>query len=73
MSTAINFAVGYLLLREGRRTESIVLEADGHHLMTDVWTTIGVVAGLLLVLDAASRGWIPCWRSWWRRTSCASG
>ena len=50
ISTAINFAVGYLLLREGRQTESIVLEADGHHLMTDVWTTIGVVSGLLLVL-----------------------
>ena len=50
ISTAINFVVGFLLLREGRRTDSIVLEADGHHLMTDVWTTIGVVAGLLLVL-----------------------
>ena len=50
VSTVINFAVGYLLLREGRRADSIVLEADGHHLMTDVWTTIGVVAGLLLVL-----------------------
>jgi cation diffusion facilitator family transporter len=50
ISTAINFAVGFLLLREGRRAESIVLEADGHHLMTDVWTTVGVVAGLLLVL-----------------------
>jgi cation diffusion facilitator family transporter len=50
ISTAINFLVGYLLLKEGRRVESIVLEADGHHLMTDVWTTIGVVVGLLLVL-----------------------
>ena len=50
ISTAINFAVGYLLLREGRRADSIVLEADGHHLMTDVWTTVGVVTGLLLVL-----------------------
>ena len=51
ISTAINFVVGYLLLREGRRADSIVLEADGHHLMTDVWTTIGVVAGLLIVLS----------------------
>ena len=49
-STVVNFVVGYLLLREGRRADSIVLEADGHHLMTDVWTTIGVVVGLLLVL-----------------------
>ena len=49
VSTAVNFGVGYVLLREGRRTESIVLEADGHHLMTDVWTTTGVVIGLLLV------------------------
>ena len=50
ISTAINYGVGYVLLREGKRADSIVLEADGHHLMTDVWTTVGVVAGLLLVL-----------------------
>lgn len=50
VSTAVNFAVGALLLRVGRREGSIVLEADGHHLMTDVWTTVGVVVGLLLVL-----------------------
>ena len=49
VSTAINLVVGFVLLREGRRAESIVLEADGHHLITDVWTTVGVVAGLWLV------------------------
>lgn len=50
VSTAVNFAVGLRLLRAARRVGSIVLEADGHHLMTDVWTTLGVVVGLLLVL-----------------------
>ena len=48
VSAAINFAVGRALLRVGKRENSIVLEADGHHLMTDVWTTVGVVAGLML-------------------------
>ncbi len=48
-ATLINVAVVRLLLRVGREAESIVLEADGHHLMTDVWTSIGVVVALLLV------------------------
>lgn len=54
VSAAINFAVGRALLQVGKRENSIVLEADGHHLMTDVWTTIGVVVGLLL---ARATGW----------------
>lgn len=49
VSTTINFAVGRALLTTGRRADSIVLEADGHHLLADVWTSIGVLAGLLLV------------------------
>lgn len=48
-ATAANFVVARLLLRVGRETGSLVLQADGHHLMTDVWTTLGVVAGLVLV------------------------
>src|SRR5262249_30980377 len=46
----INLGVGLLLLREGRRHRSIVLEADGKHLLTDVWTSVGVLVGLGLVL-----------------------
>ncbi|HXG11312.1 MAG TPA: cation diffusion facilitator family transporter [Gemmataceae bacterium] len=45
----INFGAAQLLLRVGRKYGSIVLEADGRHLMTDVWTSVGVVAGLGLV------------------------
>jgi cation diffusion facilitator family transporter len=45
----INFSVAQILLRVGRRTRSIVLEADGQHLMTDVWTSVAVVIGLVLV------------------------
>jgi cation diffusion facilitator family transporter len=48
-ASGINFAVAQILLRVGRKTESIVLEADGQHLMTDVWTSVGVVGGLALV------------------------
>ena len=48
-ASLINMAVGLILLRVGRRTGSIVLEADGHHLMTDVWTSFAVVAGLGIV------------------------
>jgi cation diffusion facilitator family transporter len=48
-ASLINLAVAQLLLRVGRATESIVLEADGKHLMTDVWTSAGVIAGLGLV------------------------
>jgi cation diffusion facilitator family transporter len=48
-ASLINFGVALVLLRVGRRHHSIVLEADGQHLMTDVWTSVGVLAGLLVV------------------------
>lgn len=54
VASSINFIVAWLLLREGRRHRSIVLEADGHHLMTDVWTSVAVVVALTLV---AITGW----------------
>ena len=42
--------LGYYLLRTGRRTNSLILEADGKHVLTDSWTSFGVVVGLGLVL-----------------------
>jgi cation diffusion facilitator family transporter len=48
-ASAINLAVGLVLLRVGREQHSIVLEADGRHLLTDVWTSVGIVAGLMIV------------------------
>src|SRR5262245_19182435 len=49
VASLVNFGVAQVLLRVGRKYGSIVLEADGRHLMTDVWTSVGVVAGLALV------------------------
>jgi cation diffusion facilitator family transporter len=49
VAAGINLAVALMLLRVGKRHRSIVLEADGQHLMTDVWTSVGVVIALVLV------------------------
>lgn len=49
VAAAINGAVGILLVRVGRLERSIVLEANGRHLLTDVLTSVGVVLGLGLV------------------------
>lgn len=54
-ATVINAGVGLVLIRAGRAHRSLTLEADGKHLMTDVWTTAGVVVGVLLV---ALTGWL---------------
>lgn len=48
-ATAVNGGVALILLRAGRRLRSITLRADAHHLLTDVWTSVGVVLGILLV------------------------
>ena len=47
-ATAINYGVAMVLLRVGRE-HSITLEADGRHLMTDVWTSVAVIVGVALV------------------------
>lgn len=56
LASAINFAVAQVLLRAGKRYHSILLEADAKHLMTDVWTSVGVVVGVGLV---ALTDWLP--------------
>jgi cation diffusion facilitator family transporter len=48
-ASAINLVVARVLIDAGRKHRSLVLEADGRHLMTDVWTSVGVVAGVALV------------------------
>ena len=55
LSTAINYGVAVALRNAGVRFQSIALEADSKHLMTDVWTSVGVAAGLLTV---AMTGWL---------------
>lgn len=49
IASLINFSVAMVLLKTGRKHRSITLEADGHHLMTDVWTSFGVIIGVGLV------------------------
>ena len=46
----LNTGLGYYLIRTGRRANSLILEADGKHVLTDGWTSLGVVAGLALVM-----------------------
>ena len=48
-ASAVNLLLGILLLRIGKRNHSLVLTADGKHILTDVYTSLGVLAGLFLV------------------------
>jgi cation diffusion facilitator family transporter len=48
-ASVINFAVALILLKNGRKNNSITLEADGKHLMTDVYTSAGVFIGIVIV------------------------
>jgi len=54
VASVVNGAVAIVLLRAGRRYRSLTLTADGHHLMTDVVTSVGVVVGVGLV-------WLTDW------------
>lgn len=54
VASIVNLLVARILLKVGRDNHSIVLEADAHHLMTDVWTSVGVVVGVGLV-------WVTGW------------
>jgi cation diffusion facilitator family transporter len=56
LASLANLALGWHLVRTGRRTGSLILEANGKHVLTDSWTSFGVVAGLALVL---ATGWKP--------------
>ena len=55
LASIINFATARILMRVGRERNSITLEADAHHLMTDVWTSAGVISGVGLVWFS---GWL---------------
>jgi cation diffusion facilitator family transporter len=50
IAALVNLAVARVLLRTGKRYHSISLEANAHHLLTDVWTSAGVVLGVGLVV-----------------------
>ena len=55
VSTALNGALAWAMLRKAREHRSIALEGDARHLFTDVWTSVGVVLGLLAV---GATGWL---------------
>ena len=55
IASVINFSVALVLLREGRKHRSIILEADGQHLMTDVLTSGAVIVALCLLW---ATGWL---------------
>ena len=54
VASVLNGSVAWVLLRAGNKHRSITLTADGKHLLTDVWTSVGVVVGVLLV-------WLTGW------------
>jgi cation diffusion facilitator family transporter len=54
VASIVNLTTGLILLRVGRRYKSITLEADAQHLLTDVWTSVGVIVGVGLV-------WVTGW------------
>jgi cation diffusion facilitator family transporter len=54
VASVINFATARILMKVGREHNSITLEADAHHLMTDVWTSVGVIGAVGLV-------WLSGW------------
>lgn len=56
LAAAVNFGAARILLNAARRFDSITLEADARHLLTDVWTSAGLVLGLGLILIE------PSWR-----------
>jgi cation diffusion facilitator family transporter len=54
VATVLNGVLGAYLVRVGARTESAALAANGRHVLTDVWTSVGVLGGVVLV---AATGW----------------
>jgi cation diffusion facilitator family transporter len=54
-ASVVNHIVALVILRAGRRAHSVTLEANAHHLLTDVWTSVGVLVGVLAV---AWTGWL---------------
>jgi cation diffusion facilitator family transporter len=46
----LNAGLGWYLIKTGRRAHSLILEADGKHVLTDSWTSFGVIGGLMPVI-----------------------
>ena len=50
LATFLNGGVAMILIRAGKRYRSITLEADGHHLLTDVWTSLALLFGVGMIM-----------------------
>lgn len=59
LTIVINAALGFYLLRTGRRAGSLILESNGKHVLTDFWTSLGALVGLGLVALTGWYGWDP--------------
>jgi cation diffusion facilitator family transporter len=55
LAGVVNFAAARVMLKVARQQDSITIEADAEHLLTDVWTSAGILAGLLVIV------WMPQW------------
>ena len=55
LASVVNGLVAWVLLKNGRQRRSMTLIADGKHMLTDVWTSVGVLVGVGLV-------WLTCWQ-----------
>lgn len=55
-AAALNGGLGLYLIRTGKKRHSLILEANGRHVLTDSWTSLGVIVGLAL---AWGTGWLP--------------
>ena len=49
IASMVNLGVGATLIFNGKKRKSLILEADGRHLITDVWTSLGVIVGIIII------------------------
>ncbi|WP_367871277.1 cation diffusion facilitator family transporter [Luteolibacter sp. Populi] len=59
LAAAVNLFLGSALLRVGKKRNSAVLRANGHHVLADVWTSGGVLAALVLIQTTGWKWWDP--------------
>ena len=59
LTIAINAALGGYLIRTGKREDSLILTSNGHHVLTDCWTSLGSLLGLGLMRWTGWHGWDP--------------
>lgn len=58
IATLVNAAAAFWLMKVAREEKSVAVEADAHHLLTDVWTSVGILAALLLLLVFPTATWL---------------